>query len=42
MLLYYQPFHYVHLLSVSIQLDHHQEIFREMYYLLLNCISMNF
>jgi hypothetical protein len=39
MLLYYHSFYYVRLLHFSIQLDHHQAIFHEMYYSLLNCIS---
>jgi hypothetical protein len=40
MILYYHSFYYVHFLRVSIQLDHHQAIFHEMYYSLLNYISM--
>jgi hypothetical protein len=42
MILYYHSFYYVHLLYVSIQLDHYQAIFHEMYYLFFNYISMYF
>jgi hypothetical protein len=34
------PFiYYIHLLYISTQLDHHQAVFHEMYYSLLNRIS---
>jgi hypothetical protein len=42
MLLCYHLLYYVHVLHVSIQLDHYQEIFHEINYSLLNCICMYF